>query len=158
DQPRVTGADLATALTHGRTAVSAPVVLTLGATRYRIPRWRVATLLKLPKNGATRLRIGGPAADAFFKAKQEGVDTPARDAPVVATATGTQVPPATNGQVHDGAKTVGAVRAAAIRRATRTAGIALAPQAAARTPQDAKGSGINGLSANFTPYFRGVPN
>jgi vancomycin resistance protein YoaR len=158
DQPRVTGAKLAAALAQARTAVSAPVVLTLGETRYRIPRWRVATLLKLPKNGATRLRIGGPAADAFFKAKQEVVDTPAHDAQFVVTTNGIRVQPSKNAQVLDVPKTVGALLAAAVRPTNRTAPIAVATQAPERTTQDALAMGINGLYSSYTTYFGGVPN
>ncbi len=158
DQPRVTDADLAAALTRARTAVSAPVVLTLGATRYRIPRWRIATLLKLPKNGATRLRIGGPAADAFFKAKQDVVDTPAQDAQFVVTTNGIRVQPSKNAQVLDVPKTVEALLAAAVRPANRTAAIAVATQAPQRTTQDAMAMGITGLYSSYTTYFGGVPN
>ena len=158
DQPRVTGANLAAALAQARTAVSAPVVLTLGETRYRIPRWRIATLLKLPKNGATRLRIGGPAADAFFKAKQEVVDTPAHDAQFVVTTSGIRVQPSKNAQVLDVPKTVDALLAAAVRPANRTAPISVATQAPERTTQDALAMGINGLYSSYTTYYGGVPN
>ena len=158
DRPRVTGANLAAALTQARTAVSAPVVLTLGETRYRIPRWRIATLLKLPKNGATRLRIGGPAADAFFKAKQEVVDTPARDAQFVVTTNGIRVQPSKNAQVLDVPKTVDALLAAAVRPTNRTAAITVVTQAPERTTQDALAMGITGLYSSYTTYFGGVPN
>jgi len=158
DQPHVTGANLAAALAQARTAVSAPVVLTLGETRYRIPRWRIATLLKLPKNGATRLRIGGPAADAFFKAKQEVVDTPAHDAQFVVTTSGIRVQPSKNAQVLDVPKTVDALLAAAVRPANRIAPISVATQAPERTTQDALAMGINGLYSSYTTYYGGVPN
>jgi vancomycin resistance protein YoaR len=158
DLPRVTGAKLAAALTQARTAVSAPVVLTLGETRYRIPRWRVATLLKLPKNGATRLRIGGPDADAFFKAKQKVVDTPAHDAQFVVTAKGIRVQPSRDARVLDVPKTVDALLAAAVRPAKRIAPIAVATQAPERTTQDALAMGINGLYSSYTTYYGGVPN
>jgi vancomycin resistance protein YoaR len=158
DQPRVTGAKLAGALAHARTAVSAPVVLTLGVTRYRIPRWRIATLLKLPKNGATRLRIGGPAADAFFKAKQKVVDTPAHDAQFVVTTNGIRIQPSKNAQVLDVPKTVDALLAAAVRPVNRTAAIVVATQAPERTTRDAQAMGINGLYSSYTTYFGGVPN
>src|SRR4029450_2967496 len=45
DVPKVTGPMLARALAQARTAVSAPVVLTVGPTRYRLPRGRIAGLL-----------------------------------------------------------------------------------------------------------------
>lgn len=158
DRPRVTAATLAAARAHLRTAVSAPVVLTLGPTRYRIPRWRVATLLKLPKNGATKLRIGGPAADAFFRAKQRVVDTPAHDAQFVVTTHGIRVQPSTDARVLDVPKTADALLAAAVSPAKRTAAIAVATEAPTRTTQEAMAMGITGLYSSYTTYYGGVPN
>jgi vancomycin resistance protein YoaR len=158
DHPRVTGATLAAARLQVRTAVSAPVVLTLGPTRYRIPRWRIATLLKLPKNGATKLRIGGPAADAFFKAKQRVVDTPAHDAQFVVVTNGIRVQPSTDARVLDVPKTADNLLAAAVRPVNRTAPIAVATQPPKRTTQDALAMGINGLYSSYTTYYGGVPN
>jgi vancomycin resistance protein YoaR len=158
DEPRVTSTTLAAALAQARSAVSAPVVLTLGPTRYRIPRWRVATLLKLPANGATRLRIAGPAADAFFEAKQKVVDTPADDAQFVVTANGIRVQPSTDARVLDVPATANALLAAAISRTNRTAPIAVATQPAKRTTQAALAMGITGLYSSYTTYFGGVPN
>jgi vancomycin resistance protein YoaR len=159
DTPRVTAATLAAARAQLRTAVSAPVVLTLGPTHYRIPRWRIATLLKLPKNGATKLRIGGPAADAFFKAKQRVVDSPAHDAQFVVTAHGgIKVRPSTDARVLNVPVTAHALLAAAVRPANRTASIAVATQPAKRTTKDALAMGITGLYSSYTTYYGGVPN
>jgi len=158
DKPRVTGTTLAAARAQLGTAVSAPVVLTLGPTRYRIPRWKIATLLKLPRNGATKLRIGGPAADTFFKAKQRVVDTPAHDAQFVVTAKGIHVRPSIDARVLDVPKTADALLAAAIRPANRTAAIAVATQQPKRTTQDALAMGITGLYSSYTTYYGGVPN
>jgi len=158
DEPRVTRKTLAKALVQTRAAVSAPVVLTLGPTRYRIPRWRVATLLKLPANGATRLRIGGPDADAFFKAKQKVVDTPAHDAQFVVTTHGISIKPSTDARVLDVPATAAALLAAATSRVDRTAPIAVATQPAKRTTADAAAMGITGLYSSYTTYYGGVPN
>ena len=158
DRPRVTAATLAAARAQLRTAVSAPVVLTLGPTRYRIPRWRIATLLKLPKNGATRLRIGGPAADTFFKAKQRVVDTPAHDAQFVVVTNGIRVQPSTDARVVDVPKTADNLLAATVRPVNRTAPIAVATKPADRTTQDALAMGITGLYSSYTTTYGGVPN
>ncbi|MGE5272638.1 MAG: VanW family protein [Verrucomicrobiota bacterium] len=158
DQPRVTAKTLAAARTQLRTAVASPVVLTLGPTRYRIPRWRIATLVKLPKNGATRLRIGGPAADAFFKAKQRVVDTPARDAQFVVVTNGIRIRPSTDARVLDVPKTAEHLLAAAVRPVNRMAPIVVATQPAERTTQDALAMGITGLYSSYTTTYGGVPN
>nr|AHG52938.1 vancomycin B-type resistance protein VanW [uncultured organism] len=158
DRPRVTAATLASARAQARVAVSAPVVLTLGPTRYRIPRWRVATLLKLPRNGATRLRIGGPAADTFFKAKQRVVDTPARDAQFVVITNGIRVQPSTDARVLDVPSTADKLLAAAVKPVNRTAPIVVATKPADRTTKDALAMGITGLYSSYTTTYGGVPN
>ena len=48
-------------------ALSAPVRLSLGETRWRLPRWRIAQLLALPSHGAATLAIGGPAAEQWLR-------------------------------------------------------------------------------------------
>jgi vancomycin resistance protein YoaR len=158
DRPPVTGATLAAARAQVRIAVSAPVVLTLGPTRYRIPRWRIATLLALPKNGGTKLRIGGAAADAFFKAKQRVVDTPAHDAQFVVITNGIRVQPSTDARVLNVPATADRLLAAAVRPVNRTAPIAVATQPPKRTTQDALAMGITGLYSSYTTYYGGVPN
>ena len=54
-------------LQQTRVALSAPVRLTLGETRFRLPRWRIAGLLALPSDGSKTLRIGGPGADRLVR-------------------------------------------------------------------------------------------
>jgi vancomycin resistance protein YoaR len=158
DIPRVTAATLAKPAAQLRTAISAPVVLTLGPTHYRIPRWRIATLLKLPENGAAKLRIGGPAADAFFRAKQKTVDRPARDAQFVVASNGVAIQPSRDARVLDVPATAGALLAAAVRPVNRTAAIVVATKPAERTTKDAQGMGITGLYSSYTTYYGGVPN
>jgi vancomycin resistance protein YoaR len=158
DEPRVTGTMLAAAAARARTAVSAPVTLTLGTTRYKIPRWRVATLLKLPADGTTRLTIAGPAADAFFKAKQKVVDTPAHDAQFVVITNGIRVQPSVDARALDVPATAAATLKAALSRTNRTAPIAVATRPARRTTKDALAMGITGLYSSYTTYYGGVPN
>ena len=50
-EPRVQSDDLADAATQARTALSAPIRLAYGETRWRVPRWRIAPLLALPAGG-----------------------------------------------------------------------------------------------------------
>jgi vancomycin resistance protein YoaR len=158
DEPRVTGEMLASAAAQARAVVSAPVVMTLGPTRYRVPRWRMATLLKLPSAGATRLRIGGADADAYFKRLQKVVDTPAHDAQFVVTTGGIVIKPSTDARVLDVPKTASAMLAAGLRRLNRTAPIAVATQPAKRTTEDAQAMGITGIVGSYTTSYGGVPN
>jgi vancomycin resistance protein YoaR len=158
DVPRVTAPMLVRAVAQARLAVSAPVVLTLGPTRYRIPRWRMATLLDLPSAGATELRIGGPGADEFFKQKQKVVDTPAHDAQFVVVSSGITIKPSVDARVLDVPKTAEALLAAGIRRLNRTAPIAVATHPAKRTTEDAKKMGITGIFSSYTTVYGGIAN
>ncbi len=158
DEPRVTGPMLAAPLAQARAAVSAPVVLTLGLKRLRIPRWKVATVLKLPANGATKVRVGGPGADAFFKNLQKQVDAPAHDAQFVVITNGIRIQPSTDARVLDVPKTAESLLRAAVSRTNRTAAIVVATQPAKRTTADAKAMGIDGIVSSYTTEFGGVPN
>ncbi len=158
DTPRVTVPTLARALARTRVAVSAPVVLTLDSTRYRVPRWRVATLLKLPADGATRLRIAGPGADDYFRRLQKVVDSPAQDAQFVVVTGGITIKPSVDARILDVPATAGAMLAAATRRVNRTAPIAVATQPAKRTTDDARAMGITGIVGSYTTLYGGVEN
>src|SRR5581483_11157153 len=157
DEPQVTAETLAPALTQARVAVSAPVVLTVGPTRYRLPRWRIAELLALPAKGATRVHIGGPGADAYFKRLQRVVNRPARDAQFVVTSRGITIRPSLDARVVDVPATAHALLAAAVRRLNRVAPVAVATRPAKRTTEDAKAMGISGIVGSYTTYFGGAP-
>jgi vancomycin resistance protein YoaR len=158
DEPNVTGPMLLRALRQTRTALSAPVVLTVGPTRYRLPRWRIAELLELPANGATKLRIAGPGADKYFERLQKVVNRPARDAQFVVIPNGITIRPDKPGLVVDVPATARALLAASVRRLNRVVPVAVVTHAAKRTTADAKAMGINGIVSSYTTYYGGVPN
>jgi vancomycin resistance protein YoaR len=158
DVPKVTGPMLAQAAARTRLALSAPVVLTLGPTRYRIPRWEIASLLELPAGGTTSLKIAGPGADAYFKRLEQAVDTPARDAQFVVVTNGIVIRPSVDARVLDVPRTAQALLAAAVRPLNRVAPIAAATQPAKRTTEDARKMGITGLVSSYETFFGGVPN
>ena len=158
DAPQVTGPMLVPALAKARVAVSKPVVLTLGPTRYKLPRWRIAPLLKLPAGGATTLRIGGPDADAYFKRVQKVVNTRPHDADFLVVSGGITIKPAVDGRVLDVPKTAAALLAAATRRVNRVTPIVVATQPPKRTTADAQAMGITGIVGSYTTSYGGVPN
>jgi vancomycin resistance protein YoaR len=159
DEPQVTGPMLAPALAKARLAVSKPVVLTLGPTRYKLPRWRIAPLLKLPADGVKTLTIAGPGADAYFKRLQKVVDTPAYDADFLVASGGITIKPAIDGRVLDVPKTADALLAAALRRGVgRVTPIAVATHPPKRTTADAQAMGITGIVGSYTTSYGGVPN
>src|SRR5207302_1208476 len=94
EPPSVTAGDLAPAAAQARRALSAPVGLQLGPTRWRLPRWRLAELLALPASGSRSVGIGGPAADRWFERLRRQVDHPAVDADFAVYSDGVRVIPA----------------------------------------------------------------
>ena len=159
DEPNVTGSMLVPALAKTKLAVSKPVVLTLGPTRYKLPRWRIAPLLKLPAGGATTLKIAGPGADAYFKRLQKVVDTPPHDAQFVVISGGIKVRPAIDGRMLDVPKTADSLLAASLRGPPRrTTPIVVATHAPKRTTAEANAMGITGIVGSYTTYYGGVPN
>ena len=158
DEPRVTGAMLAHVAAQTRVALSKPVVMTVGPTHYRLPRWRIAGLLTLPARGSTSLRIAGPGADAYFRRLQKVVNRPARDAQFVVVSGGITIRPDKDGLVVDVPKTAHALLGAALRPLNRTAPVAVATHPAKRTTEQAKAMGINGIVGSYTTYYGGVAN
>jgi vancomycin resistance protein YoaR len=158
DQPKVTGTTLATALAQTRAALSKPVVLTVGPTRYRLPRWRIAELLELPENGATKLQIGGAGADSYFKRLQKVVNRAPQDAQFVVIPNGIKIRPDKPGLVVDVPSTAKALLAASTRRLNRVASVAVASHGAKRTTSDLQAMGINGIVSSYTTYYGGVAN
>src|SRR5439155_21670023 len=80
DTPKITAGDLTVAAAQVRTALSAPLHLTLGTTRWNLRPPRIARLLLPPADGLRELRIGGNGAGSWFEALARRVDRPAVDA------------------------------------------------------------------------------
>ena len=115
-QPRVTEQMLAAPARRARLAVSAPVFLRSDARSWRLSRARIASLLELPRDGARRLAIAGPKADAYFRGLAERVGHPPVDAGFEASGEVVGVTPARPGIELDVPKTANALLRAATRR------------------------------------------
>ena len=156
DPVSVTAAELAPAARRARLAVSAPVRLTSEEKRWKLPRWRVATLLRLPANGSTSLEIGGPDAAKWFRRLKKGVDR----APVDATfRTGSglvSVVPHKDGIEVDTQATAAALLAAATRPANRSAELVLRTAEPERTTADAEAMGIERRLGTYTTLNAGT--
>jgi vancomycin resistance protein YoaR len=158
-QPDVTVADLEPAAEQARVATSGPVRLTLGPTRWRIPRWRIARLLDLPENGRTSLAIGGPGANEFFKRFRAEVDHPPRDARfVVMPSDRITIAPAQPGLQLDVDAAAKAILAAALSPTDRVARLKVATARPERTTREARAMGITGRVAGYTTYYGGDAN
>jgi vancomycin resistance protein YoaR len=158
-QPDVTAADVAPALDQVRTAVSAPVRLALGPTRWRLPRWRIARMLVLPRNGETTVAIGGAGANAYFERFRASVDREAVDAEfVILPSDRVTVRPAKPGLELDVAAAAKAIQAAALSPTDRVARLVVERAQPQRTTREARAMGITGRVAGYTTYYGGVPN
>jgi vancomycin resistance protein YoaR len=159
DPPAVTTAALLPVQQAAARAVSAAVTLRLGATAWRLPRWRVATLLELPRDGSTTLRIAGPAADAYFAKLHHRIDRPARDATWQPLAGGAvRLIPAQAGTTLVPEPTAAHLLAAAERTTARVAQVVVERTKPARSTKDAAAFGITGTVGSYETIYGGDPN
>ena len=159
NQPDVTAAELAPALAQARTAVSKPVRLALGPTRWRLPRWRIAKMLVLPRDGKAQLAIGGAGANEFFARFRRAVDREPVDAAfVVLPSDRVTVRPGQPGRLLDVAAAGRAILAAALDPTNRVARLVVQPAQPERTTREARAMGIVGRVGGYTTYYGGDPN
>jgi vancomycin resistance protein YoaR len=155
DPPRVTVSSLLPVQRLAARALSAPVTLRLGPTRWVVPRWRLATLLQL----GTRLAIAGPAAERYFQQLRRRVDTRAKDATWVPEPGGSvKLAAAVNGTTLDVGRTAQALLAAAERPVNRAATLAVDSVQPQRTTKAAAALGITGTVGSYETIFGGEPN
>jgi vancomycin resistance protein YoaR len=157
DPADVTAEQLAPVAAQARTALSAPVRLAYGETRWRLPRWRIAELLSLPGSGAKKLAIAGPGAERYFNRLSKAVGREPTDAGFAVTSGGIRVVPAKDGLEVDVPRTAKAILAAAVSPRNRTAKLAVAVSHPERTTADAKGMGITGVVGSYTTTYGGTP-
>jgi vancomycin resistance protein YoaR len=158
DVPTLTNTELMPAVLLTKRVLSAPVHLTLGPTRYRVPRWRLAQLLRLPADGRSALAIGGPAATAWLTRLARKVDHPPRDAGFAVDGAKVRVIPAREGLALDRAATRKAILLAALRPSNRTAAIAVATTPAKLSTEQAQAMRITSRISSYTTIFGGDPN
>jgi len=155
--PQVREADLAPAARRAETALSAPVRLVYGSTRWRLPRWRTATLLSLPSGGQTDVRVAGRGAEEYLERLAQTVGRKPEDAHFQVTATGRIViVPARPGLQLDMPATVKALSDAVFSPAARTAQLAVRAAEPQRTTQEARGMGITGVVGSYTTTYGGT--
>ena len=154
--PPVSAAMLAAAAERARIAVSAPVTLKVAQSRFRVPPRRIAALLSLPGGGATKLAIGGAAADAYFSNLSDNVGRPARDAGFAVYGDAVQVVPARDGLELNVPKTARAILRAATRPANRVATLTVVRAVPERTTAEALAMGIDTRMSSYKTYYSGT--
>ena len=156
--PSVSSADLAPAATQARNALSAPIRLAYGETRWRVPRWRIAPLLSLPAGGSTDVAIAGRQAEEYLERLSATVSHKPQDAHFQVTATGKIViRPSAPGLQLDIPATAKAIAAAAFSADVRIANLVVRVAEPARTTEIAKKMGITGVVSSYTTTYGGTP-
>ena len=159
DLPRVDAEDLRPAAANVRLALSSPVRLALGPTRYRLPRYRIAQLLDLPADGDRTLRIGGPGADRFFARLNRTVERKPRDADfAIAASNKVRVVPAREGRAVDAPTTARNILRAALRTQSRDAELVVRTAMPSLTTQEAKAMHIKELVGAYETIYGGDAN
>jgi vancomycin resistance protein YoaR len=159
-EPRVRAAALERAAAQARVVLSAPVRLALGPTRWLLTRSRLASLVELPADGRTALRVGGLAADAWLGRLAHRIGRQPRDATFAVSGPNVGIVPARPGLQLDADRTARVLLAAALRRrpASRLVELPVQAVAAKLTTAKAGAMGIHGLVSTYTTFYGGVPN
>ena len=159
-QPRVRAAALVRAAREARVAVSAPVRLELGRTRWLLTPRRLARLLELPADGRTALKIGGAAAQDWLVRLGRRVEKPAKDATFSVDGSRVRLVPARPGTRLDARRAADTVFAAALRRRAelRVAQLPVEESAAKLSTAAARAMHIRDLVSSFTTEYGGIPN
>ncbi len=157
-EPKVSGADLEGAAAQARTALSAPLRLAYGETRWRVPRWRIAPLLSLPAGGSTDVSIAGRQAEEYLERLSATVSRKPQDARFQVTAAGKIViRPSAPGLQLDIPATVKAIAAAAFSADRRNANLVVRVASPTRTTEIARTMGITDVVSSYTTTYGGTP-
>jgi vancomycin resistance protein YoaR len=160
DTPRVKAGDLSVVLAEVKTALAAPVHLTLGTTRFSITPTRIAQLLELPADRRRDLRIGGQGADRWFTQLSKHVDRAPVDASWSISSSGIDVIPDEPGYSLDVPKSAQALLRAVLVTdpMLRDATLVAETTHAERTTKDAEKMHISGLVASYETFYGGEAN
>jgi vancomycin resistance protein YoaR len=160
ERPTVTAATLKPVAADVRTALSAPVTLSLDQTRWRLPRWRLAGLLDLPDGGERQLKLAGPRANRWFAALERSVNEPPRSADFLIASNGVDVTiaPQRDGLELDVPAAAKSILAAALQRRGRVARLTVEHSPAERTVSEARAMGVKELVASYTTTYGGEEN
>lgn len=153
---QVTAVELAPVAGQAQIALSAPVRLQYGATRWKLPRWRIAELLSLPVDGQTDIAIAGPRAEAWFSRLRKTVERAPVDAGFEAVGETVRIVPAKPGIAIDVPATAEALLDALVATSPRIAQLAVRTAEAERTTADAKAMGIRRRLAGYTTPYAGT--
>ncbi len=154
--PKVTAQMLAAPASSASLAISRPVTVKAAGRSLRLPRWRLAELLRLPHGVSTQVTIGGAAADAYFRRLSERVGRPPRDAGFAAYGDSVQVVPARDGLEVNVPQAARAILRAATRPTNRVARLAIVRATPQRSTAEALALGIDRRMSSYKTYYSGT--
>ncbi len=154
--PPVSAERLAPVAAQARVVLSRPVVLRIAQRSFRVPRTRIARLLALPSGGATKLAIGGAAADAYFRSLSANIGRPPRDATFAVYGESVQVVPARDGVELNVPRAARAILRAASRPTNRVAQLTVVRAAPERSTAEALAMGIDTRMASYKTDYSGT--
>ena len=154
--PGVNAQMLAGTAERARLALSRPVVVKAARRSFRMPRWRIAELLILPRNGATKLVIGGAAADAYFRRLSSTVGRPAQDARFAVYGESVQVVPSRDGLELNVPHAARTILRAATRPTNRVARLTVVHAVPERSTAEALAMGIDRRMSSYKTYYSGT--
>jgi vancomycin resistance protein YoaR len=159
DPPEITRDALAPVAEQVRIALSAPVTFEYKGVHWSVPPTQVASFLRLPQNGQSRLEIGGPEAQKYFASLARAVAKPPREVDFAITSAGTAAMISSkNGRKLDAEATAKAFLAAALSTTDREATLSVVTAYPQLSTERAKALGIKGLVGTYTTYYGGDPN
>ena len=160
DAPRITANDLTVVAAEVKTALSAPVRLTLGPTRWRLYPRKIARLLELPADGRRDLRIGGAGANAWFTKLEQNVNRDPVDASWAIGSRGIHVIPDKSGYALDVPRSAQALLRAVLvtEPPLRSAALVVQRADADRSTAEAQSMHIVGLVSSYETFYGGEPN
>ena len=156
--PNVTEEMLASPAVRARVAISRPIVVKAAGRSFRVPRWRVAELLRLPQDGATALAIGGPAAQKYFRRLTSTVGRAPRDAGFAVYGEAVQVVPARDGLEVNVPQAARAILRAASSPTNRVARLTIVRAPPERSTAQALAMGIDRRMSSYKTYYSGTPD
>jgi vancomycin resistance protein YoaR len=158
DRPRVTVAQLASARTLARKALSAPVTLAVAGRQLSLTPKELAPMIQLPHEGGSRLALGGSAANEYFARLDRKIGRPARSASFAVAGDQVHIVPAVPGLELDVPRSAAAVLAAAEHQQHRVAQLVVGQVEAGRSTAAARLMGISGLVGSFETLYGGIAN
>lgn len=156
--PKVRRSDLVRVMGQIRTAVSAPVLVSLGAVRWQISRTQIEKMLVYPHDGQRNLGIASDKASTYMSHLSKQLDKPARDATFLVSGPSVHIVAAQSGRAVDREGTAAAILRAALDPSYRVASVVIAKTKPKRSTEQARAMGISGLVGHYETSFSGVAN